>query len=220
MDENMIFNYAIFSHFNSKNEASQMAGRVKGNIKLYKNYKKPVVFTTDLFNEIAIEWEEKSRNLAVLAFEKEKEGILTIVTKNEFNTCNENFDYIIHDKLFDRFSDCKIFLNRIDIRNAMRVKKVIITHDEEKGPIHRIGRTPDNKGYAVTSKLINKEHPTVHNLTKEMRLTIVDANKIPASRCISSTGQGSKYLILPVYDSLDTPPDKEKYQVRYISYHS
>jgi hypothetical protein len=210
MDENIMFDYAILSQYNNKNDASQMAGRLKGNIKLLKNYKKPIVFTTDKFNEIAYEWEEKSRNLARLAFEKEQNGILTIVTKNEFNTCNKNYDYIIHDKLFNTYKEATEFLNRKDIKDKMGLLKEK-NNKNKKNPIHLCDK------YAVTSKLLKPEQ-TVTDLSKEMRITKEMAKNIPASRCISSTDKGSRYLILPIYDSLDTLPDKEKYQVRYISF--
>ena len=36
--------------------------------------------------------------------------------------------------------------------------------------------------------------------------------------CISSTEKGSRYLILPVYETMETRPTDEKYQVRYIDF--
>jgi hypothetical protein len=47
-----ILDYAILSHYSDKNEASQLAGRMKGNMKGFDNYRRPVVFTTDSFNLI------------------------------------------------------------------------------------------------------------------------------------------------------------------------
>jgi len=214
--EEFMIDYAILSHCTNKNDVSQMAGRVKGNIKLFKNYKKPIIFTTDYFNTIAFEWEEKSRHLAKLAFDKEQSGHLTIINKNEFNTCDKQFDYIIHPELFDTFKECKEFLDRIDIKKAMGIKKAVSLKDA-KTPIHRVGGKNESTGYAVTTKLL-KSGQTVSSLTKEMRLTIKEAESITASRCISSTEKGSGYLILPLYESIDTPPNKEKYQVRYISF--
>lgn len=212
ISETFIFDYGILSHYNNKNEASQLAGRLKGNIKLFPKYKPPIVFTTDNFNKIANEWEQKSRNLAKLSFEKEKENDLTIITKNEFMTCNKKYEYIKHPILFDSFEDCKKFLDRIDIKAHMNLKKTI-TSKEFKGqsPIHRI------EGYAVTSKIL-KQDQTVSDLTKDMRLTLNEADKITESRCISATDKGSRYLILPVYHDINTPGNKEKYQIRYIKF--
>lgn len=209
-NEEFMIDYAILSQYSNKNEASQLAGRTKGNIKKYKNYKKPIVFTTDDFNSIACEWEEKSKNLAKLSFTKEQSGLLTIITKNEYNTCDKKYKYIIHPELFNSFMECKVFLNRIDIKKRMDLKKGVSTNDKIK-PIHLVN------GYAITSKLL-KNGQTKEDLTKEMRLTLRDAGMIEAGRCISSTDKGSCYLILPVYDSLDTPANKEKYQVRYIDF--
>jgi len=68
-------------------------------------------------------------------------------------------------------------------------------------------------GYWVTSKLLTSGM-TVDNLTGNNRLTLAMANKLSVGRCISSTDKGSKYLILPVYESMTTI--EVKYQVRYI----
>jgi hypothetical protein len=90
MSENFMIDYAILSHYSNKNEASQLAGRVKGNIKGYSSYNKqrpPIIFTKEEFNRIAIEWEHKSRTLARLAFQKKQNGQLTVVNKAEFKTC-------------------------------------------------------------------------------------------------------------------------------------
>jgi hypothetical protein len=89
MSENFMIDYAILSHYSNKNEASQLAGRVKGNIKKFTCYnpeKPPVIFTKEEFNSIAIEWEHKSRTLAQLAFQKKQNGQLTVVNKAEFKT--------------------------------------------------------------------------------------------------------------------------------------
>ena len=212
ISETFMFDYGILSHYNSKNEASQLAGRLKGNIKSFANYKPTKVFTTDDFNKVAYEWEQKSRNLAKLSFEKMKQSELTIINKNEFDTCNKTYEYIKHTVLFDTFEECKKFLDRVDIKSYMNLKKSLSSKDfKTQSPIHRI------EGYAVTSKLL-KAGQTVDNLTKEMRLTLDEANNIVESRCISSTDKGSRYLILPVYQYLDTPPNKEKYQLRYIKF--
>jgi len=41
-----MIDYAILSSVTNKQETSQISGRVKGNIKHWDNYKKPIVFTT------------------------------------------------------------------------------------------------------------------------------------------------------------------------------
>ena len=46
MCEDFMIDFAILSATHNKQEASQISGRVKGNIKHWKNYKIPIVFTT------------------------------------------------------------------------------------------------------------------------------------------------------------------------------
>lgn len=97
-----IFDYAILSNYSKKAEASQNAGRLKGNYKHWSGYKPPTVFTTKEFNKVATEWEKRSRELGKMAFsrdtiepskitKKEFTGI-TRITKTEYE-----FDYHVFD---------------------------------------------------------------------------------------------------------------------------
>ena len=203
--EEFMLDYAILSHYSNKNEASQIAGRTKGNTKGFSTYKKPIVFTTEPFNEIAIEWEKKSRKLAELAFQKEQLGESTVINKCEFKTLDKPYDYIIHPILFDSFEKAKEFLGtkERDMKEKVQSTKKSVIHNCE--------------GYSVTSKLL-KPGQIAKDLTKEDRITMEKAMSIPASRSISSTDKGSKYLILPVYATMDSPPNSVKYQVRYIKF--
>lgn len=85
INNNFMFDYAILSLCSNKQEVSQNAGRLKGNIKNFKNYKVPTIYTTTQFNKIAVESEMKSRKLAEIAFEKINEGELAIIEKKTFN---------------------------------------------------------------------------------------------------------------------------------------
>jgi hypothetical protein len=206
-DEFML-DYAILSHYSNKNEASQLAGRMKGNMKGFKNYnpqETPVVFTTEDFNQVAIEWEQKSRLLAKLAFEKQQNGEPTIIDKLEFKTCDKPFEYILHETLFDTFEKAKTFLHTKEREMDCKVRGT------KKSVIHNCD------GYYITSKLI-RSGQIVDDLTKDDRITIEKAMQISRSTSISSTDKGSRYLILPVYENEEAPPNSVKYQVRYIKF--
>jgi len=107
-----------------------------------------------------------------------------------------------HPKLFDTMEEVKAFLK--GKRKDMKVETVNVTD----GAFHQ------REGYWLTSRLPGNR---VENLRKEDRLTLVKANKIAASTCISSES-GNKYLILPVYETEETPADSVKFQVRYIKF--
>jgi hypothetical protein len=209
MSPDFIFNYGILSSCQKKAEASQSAGRLKGNIKNWENYNPPTVFCTKKFDIVATEWEEKSRRLALLAKEHQDAGGSTVVTKSEFKTLNEGYDYTIHPDYLSTPKEVRDFLAKPEIMHAMGL---------DKAPHPQIA-TKKNRmqcaGYAVTSKLLTKGQKA-SDLTKNERLTKARANEIAAGTCIS-TKKGSRFLILPVYDNLDTPPDQEQYQVRYLS---
>jgi hypothetical protein len=192
LSESFMMDYAILSHYSNKNDASQLAGRMKGNIKHFAGYKKGRirVYTTDDFNKIAIEAELKSRNLARMAHEKDQDGEGTIIDQDDFKTCEKSFEYICHPKLFLSFKDAKNFLStkerEMNCRGKLKVNKENALHSCE--------------GYLVSSKLLTSGR-TVEDLTKSDRLTLEMADAIPCGRCISSTEKCSRYLILPVTDS-------------------
>ena len=205
LSDDFMIDFGILSSCRNQQEASQNSGRLKGNIKHWPSYKPPVVFTTEKFDTVAKEWEKKSRNLAELAFRKEEAGESTVITKTEFKTLGENYEYKIEPELFDSFAKAKKFLMTKcrDMKQKPRESK--------KDAIHEVN------GYKLTSKLL-RPGQTVVDLCENDRITFVKAHEIAASRNISSTDKGSRYLILPIYESLDTAANKEKYQVRYISF--
>jgi hypothetical protein len=201
-----MIDYGILSSCHNQQEASQNSGRLKGNIKQWSSYKPPIVFTTEKFSKVAGDWETKSRNLAELAFRKEAAGESTIITKNEFKTLGEDNSYKIEPVLFKSFTKAHEFLKTKS--REMKAKP----SSSKNSVIHVV-----DGGYSVTSKLL-RPGQTVKDLCAEDRVTEERAREIVASRCISSTDKGSRYLILPVYETMDTASNKEKYQVRYISF--
>lgn len=211
MSPEFTFDFAILSNCTKKAEASQNAGRLKGNIKKWPNYKPPVVYTTKKFDKVAREWEEKSRKLAVKAFEKLENGENTIITKTGFKTLSNAYEYIKHPNLFADMNEVRTFLAQEHIyRDCMGLEKA----PRPKGVMNKIREQCD--GYALTTKLLKKGEKA-SDLTKENRLTKEMADAIGEGSCIS-TKKGSRYLILPVYESLDSLPNQELYQVRYLKF--
>lgn len=215
MCEDFMIDFAILSSTRNKQEASQISGRVKGNIKHWKNYKKPIVFTTPYFDNLATEWETKSRELAKLAFTRDKENP-TIIYKSEFKTIGEKYNYIVHDTLFSTFSEAKKFLQTK--RHSMKTS----CRETNKSSIHRRLITPgieEKNGYALTSKLGKVDEITQNDrVTLEMATNPQAKGYIGPGTCISSTDKGSRFLILPVYETMETPSNEEQYQVRYIDF--
>ena len=85
-DPEFIFTHGILSEFKSGAEASQLAGRLKGNMKDWAGFQPPTVFTTALFDETVSKHEKQSRRLGELAFEKKDSDSDTAnVTLEEFD---------------------------------------------------------------------------------------------------------------------------------------
>ena len=204
MSKSFVLDYGILSICDNKQEASQNSGRLKGNIKNWSSYKQPTVFTTKKFNDIAEEWESKSRGLAELAFKLDSVGKSTVINKTEFKTLGEDYDYIIHPEEFTSFAKAIAFLKTQEIKTKMKAKPAA----SKKGACHQ---TPG--GYWVTSKLT-----MISDVKDEDRKMRSDLVNIGAGSCISSTDKGSRFLIVPFYETSDAAPNKEKYQVRYIHF--
>jgi len=202
MSEDFMLDYAILSHCSDKCEVSQIAGRLKGNIKMLANYKQPVVFTTQKFNDIAIEMETKSRELAIIAFERGQNGQSLVIGKSEYEGVLEPW-FVRHEVLFASYAEAREELIKME---KVMGKKV---NNSEDDPIHNYD------GYFVTSKLL-KRGKKVADLTKEDRF-IVGKNDLGNGSCISTTGRGSSYLILPIYKTKDSPPESVEFEIRYYN---
>lgn len=105
ISENFMFDYGILSICSNKQEVSQNAGRLKGNIKHFKNYEPPIVYTTTLFDKIAIEIEKKSRELAKIAFQRVNEGGSPIIEKKTFDNIGKDSPENRKYKIFEKYND-------------------------------------------------------------------------------------------------------------------
>ena len=172
----------------------------------------PVVFTTEAFHAVAVEWEIKSKAVARRAFAKEQQGEAAVLHLTDFKCCGKGYSYKVHPELFPTFQQAKEFLQtKVREMTNEGEPKCKVNQETKTRAVHVV------EGYYVTSKLL-KYGKTVDDLTKEDRLTLAQANAIPASAHITSTKTGSRYLILPVYSDAEAPPESVRYQVRYISF--
>lgn len=100
----LFLDYGIISAVGKESDISQSAGRLKGNIKGWSEYRQPVVFVASDADKIVRKWEQKSRALARIAYESPDRGTehATISikqfagsTKNELNEERDKreFDY-------------------------------------------------------------------------------------------------------------------------------
>jgi len=112
---NFMFTFGILSNTSNKQEVSQNAGRLKGNMKNWLGYCPPIVYTTKKFDKIASEYEEQSREIATLAFSKEGEDKTAIITKGEVKNVIIDKDW---DLIQDEFSSL-LELNNFRKKNGL-----------------------------------------------------------------------------------------------------
>ena len=204
MSNDFMIDFAILSVIASQSEVSQISGRVKGNIKHWSNYKKPIIYTTPTFNKIAIKWEKKSRNLAELAFRKQQDGDITIIKKSEFKTLGDGFTYVRHPEPFLTYAKAKDFLKTKEREIGCKVggakKEAIVLKD----------------GYALSTRYL-PNGKTKDTLTKEDRLFKENVDMISDGFSISSN-TGTRWLILPYYENVLSHPRSVRFEVRYIKF--
>jgi hypothetical protein len=143
-----MFTFGILSNCSKKAEASQNAGRLKGNFKNWVGYCRPKVYTTAKFDKIAMEYEEQSKEIAKLAFDKNgnSEGS-TIVTKTEVKNivCDKDWDLFTGE--FDTLKEANDML----ARHGCRCKKSF---------------TVNEQGF-IESSITNKRHVMNYDLVVE-----------------------------------------------------
>ena len=123
MSPNFMFDHGIMSFCGNESEVSQTAGRLKGNIKSWPGYKKPTVYTTKEFNEIATEFEIKSRSLACLAFSKNAE-VPSVITNEEFRCLSgKDSKWNVDCTEFNCRKEANEFLKKNGFRRNHKVKK-------------------------------------------------------------------------------------------------
>ena len=199
-----MFTGAILSNVRNKTEASQMAGRVKGVIKGWSNYKPPIVFTTTKFDKIAKECEQLSSKLAEIAFEKyeDDDEKYPLINKDDVIECKRSYSITIHPRLFrqNEIEEIKELLKELGISGNLTGERA--KHKTEDG-------------YTLSSKL-HKKKQIISTLSKDFR-SIINTNKnIPGrGNCLAQTSY--RAVIFPVYEDETTPADNYKWQLRYIN---
>ena len=107
---------------------------------------------------------------------------------------------IVVDELFNSFEDAKLYLKTKE--KEMRTKPRI----GKKTSIYEVD------GYKLSSRLTPKNTAEASNRITEDKLA-----SIAPGMCLSAK-KGNTYFILPVYETAETAPENEKYQVRYIHF--
>jgi len=214
-----LFTHGIIPEVVNGDEGYQLVARCFGNIKGYATYKIPKIFLSEKSDELIRLQENLAVDFASKFFQQGDEDPMVKITRGMLSAAigpdkrevreekrkarAENMQFICHEELFDTFEEAIAFLSSkvqdMGYVGKIRLKKSDALHDCD--------------GYLVSSKLL-KQGKTVATLTRDDRVTLAKANEISPSTCISSTGKGSRYLILPVYETETTT--LTKFQVRYL----
>lgn len=154
--ENMIITHAILptkiSNSNSCN-MYQLAGRICGNIKKFKNYKNPTIFCTENFKKIVSKCETQAINLAEKAFQLNN----NIITKKDFD--------LAINGIMNTGIPIKLNINNQDYLNYIQtIKKLddrrreILEHIIKKQELQNYNNDFNINEYKLRNKyLINKD---------------------------------------------------------------
>jgi len=178
MSNEFIFDYGILANYTSKYEASQLAGRIKGNIKHLPNYKIPTIFTTLKFDKVAKEMETKSRELAKIAAKKEEtEGFTPYISKDEYNNIDnvktvpiliENISKQVYEELtmkkgrnhdkddIKKFIESKLGKNIFHGYQHDQISEPRAKISYEKNIVELTKASIENRNYSIATKSSNK----------------------------------------------------------------
>ena len=103
-------------------------------------------------------------------------------------------------------SSLREFLSKPEVMSMLKVDKAPRPRDVRNGLRQQCG------GYAVSARIPRTGKKSA-GLTSDDRLTKGAAKNISSDLCLQ--GKTICVLALPVYESMDTPPDQEVYELRY-----
>jgi len=133
--DKMLITHAIFpTKINNLSNSYQLAGRICGNIKKFKNYKKPTVFCSSKFKNEIIIMENRAKNLAEKAFEKENPKVGPDDYKNAHIMGDNISDNIPDNKIQNYGIPILLNINKNDLETITDIEKIskktrIIVHD-------------------------------------------------------------------------------------------
>jgi hypothetical protein len=156
-----MFTFGILSNCSKKTEASQNAGRMKGNFKGWPGYIQPHVYTTQKFHMIASEYEEQSRKIAELAFHKngETEGT-TIITNEEVKNIIKG-PSTKRALVFDTFEEAKDFALKYFGRSLSRPRALVPYDLRKDHPDHNpTAHALKNRLWGLSSETVVRLYPT------------------------------------------------------------
>lgn len=127
-----MFDFGILSNCTKKTEASQNAGRLKGNFKNWPRYTPPRVYTTSNFDKVASEYEEQSREIAKLAFtnNNDSEGS-SIITHIEVKNIVYSKRWELIENEFDTLEEANALLSFYGCRK--KSQKILDKNKDENG---------------------------------------------------------------------------------------
>ena len=92
-NEDFMFDYGILINLNDRSSASQLFGRLRGNIKEYNNYEKPTVFIDKISYKKIKENNSISTQIGILAYYNDKNEA-SFIDKDTYNSLKkDNKDY-------------------------------------------------------------------------------------------------------------------------------
>ena len=156
---NFMFNFGILSNITKKTEASQNAGRLKGNFKEWDGYAPPRVYTTEKFNNIAKIYEEQSREIAKMAFAKKgEEDDTSVLTNTEVNNIACSKQWSLVEGEFDSLDEANKLLKQHNCRrkkfNSLKINihGFILSSTTKKASVLQYESVKDEmKTWTITS---------------------------------------------------------------------
>ena len=195
----MLITHAIFpTKINNPSSSYQLAGRICGNIKEFKNYKKPTIFCSNKFKNIICDMENRAKNLAEKAFTLQKQSV-SLVDYNmaDSNICNKGIPILLN-------------LNKNDLSIITKVEKLSDkTRNQIENILKKYKLTNENIDFDINKfrlrnkSFITKDDVDENGVSKYEYLDFMDHYKNKKSKQPNKNCGINEYLIYIIVDDIE-----------------
>lgn len=136
-NKKMIITHAVLPpNITNRSNSYQLAGRICGNIKKFKNYSKPTIYCTQKFKNIIFDMENRAKNLAEKAFNENIKNISLDDYKQTDNKEKEDRKY----EIFNNLDDAKIYAKK-------HFNKIFNRKNDDKAPQELLDNDGNNPSF-------------------------------------------------------------------------
>ena len=195
-------------------EISQIAGRIKGNQKLWNSYKKPKIYVTNKLFLIASTIESKTKFLSENAFLTGK----IFINIDDYICADKPFIYYQHKKKFKTYKESIYYLKTQEHNLKPNDSQKTIINVEKLLTKKCIERRGNFNNTHWVSRILNTKK-TIQNGEAQFYTQFI-LDKMPIYKTIAEPNNTKykSYVIIPIYKTYTSQPEDVLFVVRHTKW--